>query len=244
MDDIYSYHWAEKEFKGSSDDAREWWTNVRGSDDHEHVLKSMALILHGLVPHAAEVERLFSSLGAIQGDYRTSLKAQTFEQLGMLRSYLTSIVKVDAIEHGKVVRRTSAQVKQLEMRDNSNLQSILSYSNSYYGHFNELYDQETVHEGVGSQQAGASADGDDAGSDDDDSPPFPPTITSSTPLSAASSSELKKPSAFYNFKELGRILEGRAQETNIDSTIIPHRVVGQDSNWSVEELTEVLGLSK
>jgi hypothetical protein len=236
MEDLSCYRWAEKEFNGASENAREWWTMVRGSDEQEHALKSMALILLGLVPHAAEVERLFSSLGAIQGDYRANLNIRTFEQLGMLRLYLTGIVNLDAIEQGKVTRRTSAQLKRSGIQqsvDSEDQWAVLSYSNSY-GFEDDAQEGDNNGDGDGDRLDG---DGDGSGTT------FPHTTSSFSIPTNSAHSELKKPSAFYNFKELRRILEGRAQDTAAESSIIPHRVVGQNSNWSVEELTEVLGLT-
>jgi hypothetical protein len=51
--------------------------------------KAMAILLHSNVPHAgAEVEQLFSALGATKSARRTGLDVDTFERLGNMWSYL------------------------------------------------------------------------------------------------------------------------------------------------------------
>ncbi|KAG2064222.1 hypothetical protein BDR04DRAFT_1181032, partial [Suillus decipiens] len=45
-------------------------------------LKTLAITLFSIVPHAADVERLFSDLGGIQNVKRCNLTVRTFETLG------------------------------------------------------------------------------------------------------------------------------------------------------------------
>ncbi|KAG2368929.1 hypothetical protein BDR07DRAFT_1198175, partial [Suillus spraguei] len=49
----------------------------------------LAITLFSIVPHAADVERLFSDLGGIQGVKRCNLTVRTFETLGKLRNNYT-----------------------------------------------------------------------------------------------------------------------------------------------------------
>ncbi|KAF8525634.1 hypothetical protein JB92DRAFT_2701520, partial [Gautieria morchelliformis] len=52
---------------------------------------SLALTLFAIVPHAADVEWLFSGLGDIQSVKRSRLTVQNFEMLGMLRNHYVLI---------------------------------------------------------------------------------------------------------------------------------------------------------
>ncbi|KAF8589854.1 hypothetical protein K439DRAFT_1651449 [Ramaria rubella] len=58
----------------------------------EHPLKSMAVTIFSLVPHSAEVKRLFSNLGGIQSVQRSNLTVANFEWLGKLCSHYTAIL--------------------------------------------------------------------------------------------------------------------------------------------------------
>lgn len=74
-------------------------------------LKSVALCLHHLVSRAAEVERLFSSLGDIQGKRRSRLGVQVVEKLGHLRSHYISVLHEEfekASKMGARAHRTNA----------------------------------------------------------------------------------------------------------------------------------------
>lgn len=62
----------------------------------QHPLKTLAIVLFSVVPHAAEVEHLFSGLSGIQGVKRCNLSVPTFEILGKLRNnYAYHIYKRD-----------------------------------------------------------------------------------------------------------------------------------------------------
>ncbi|KAJ6628792.1 hypothetical protein B0H10DRAFT_1940177 [Mycena sp. CBHHK59/15] len=52
----------------------------------EQPLKTLAIVLFSVVPHAAEVERLFSGLSGVQGVKRCNLSVPTFKILGKLRT--------------------------------------------------------------------------------------------------------------------------------------------------------------
>jgi hypothetical protein len=49
-------------------------------------LKTLAIVIHTIVPHAADVERLFSDLGGTQSVKHCNLSVETFETLGKLRN--------------------------------------------------------------------------------------------------------------------------------------------------------------
>lgn len=49
----------------------------------------MAIALASIVPHAADVERLFSDLGGIQTPRRNNMTVHTMEKTGKIRSRLS-----------------------------------------------------------------------------------------------------------------------------------------------------------
>ncbi|KAK7039668.1 DUF659 domain-containing protein [Favolaschia claudopus] len=97
MEDMQNYYLCKGVFAGSTADAKEWW-DIRklahlGSariglpiSGEKNPLKVLAITLFSIVPHAAEVERLFSGLSGIQGVKRCNLSVPTFESLGKLRN--------------------------------------------------------------------------------------------------------------------------------------------------------------
>ncbi|KAI6130719.1 hypothetical protein EDD16DRAFT_1470160, partial [Pisolithus croceorrhizus] len=59
-------------------------------------LKVMAIILHSIVPHAADVEQYFSGLGGTQSARRCNLTVENFEALSKLcASYTHNLYKMD-----------------------------------------------------------------------------------------------------------------------------------------------------
>jgi hypothetical protein len=66
--------------------AEQWWKH-RPVTAKQCPLKAMALIMHAIVPHSAEIERLFSDLGKAQGDSRSNLDVTTIRSLGRLRGH-------------------------------------------------------------------------------------------------------------------------------------------------------------
>jgi len=109
IDDLKRYHQGRSPFTGGSTDAKEWWSNlaVTGS---KCPLKRFAIVIFSIVPHAAEVERLFSSLGGIQGVKRSRLTVPHFEALGKLRSSYAQEIYKKAKAEGKPIRRTHAHM--------------------------------------------------------------------------------------------------------------------------------------
>ncbi|KAF5337770.1 hypothetical protein D9758_016627 [Tetrapyrgos nigripes] len=85
-DDMEHYFHCHAPFTGHAKDGLSWWENL-AIDANDHPIKTLAITLFEVVPHAADVERLFSDLGAIQGDLRTRLSVEHSEELGMMRSH-------------------------------------------------------------------------------------------------------------------------------------------------------------
>lgn len=96
-------------FSGGQADALDWWETLPVSAER-CPLKAFAVIIHSIVPHAADVERYFSGLGGVQSVKRCNLSVQTFESLSKLRaSYANFLHKVDH-EAGKPARRKHAHM--------------------------------------------------------------------------------------------------------------------------------------
>ena len=73
-------------FVGGKADAKDWWEELltKGSI---HPLKTFAIQIFMIVPHAAEVEWLFSNLGGLQGVKHCNLTVENFEKLGKLQNH-------------------------------------------------------------------------------------------------------------------------------------------------------------
>ncbi|KAJ6470538.1 ribonuclease H-like domain-containing protein, partial [Mycena sanguinolenta] len=84
--DLKAYYHCRSPFAGGQKNAREWWEAV--PKEHGAPLRNMAIVLASIVPHAAEVERLFSELGGIQTPRRSLLSVDTMEKTGKIRSRL------------------------------------------------------------------------------------------------------------------------------------------------------------
>ena len=67
---------------GGQANVLDWWPVQAES----HPLKTLAIIIHTIVPHATDVERLFSDLGGTQSVKHCNLSVETFETLGKLHN--------------------------------------------------------------------------------------------------------------------------------------------------------------
>ncbi|KAF8192079.1 ribonuclease H-like domain-containing protein [Pholiota molesta] len=85
VENLQQYHQVKGPFVGGHCNSLEWWENLPISGE-KYPLKSLAITLLSIVPHAAEVERLFSALGGVQTPQRCNLTISTFETLGKLRA--------------------------------------------------------------------------------------------------------------------------------------------------------------
>jgi hypothetical protein len=82
--DLKEYHKCSGVFSGGQADGLDWWENLPVSAER-CPLKAFAIIIHSIVPHAADVERYFSGLGGVQSVKRCNLSVETFESLSRLR---------------------------------------------------------------------------------------------------------------------------------------------------------------
>ncbi|KAJ6459106.1 ribonuclease H-like domain-containing protein, partial [Mycena sanguinolenta] len=85
--DLKAYHLFKSPFGGGHRDAREWWGDVP-KENHEGI-RELSILLANVVPHSAEVERLFSGLGGIQTARRSTLTVEHMEKMGKVRSRLS-----------------------------------------------------------------------------------------------------------------------------------------------------------
>ncbi|KIO06269.1 hypothetical protein M404DRAFT_138850 [Pisolithus tinctorius Marx 270] len=67
-------------FAGGEADALAWWESLPISAE-KCPLKLMAITIHSMVPHAADVEHYFSDLGGVQSHKRCGLTVETFQML-------------------------------------------------------------------------------------------------------------------------------------------------------------------
>ncbi|KAG1855718.1 hypothetical protein DFJ58DRAFT_659773 [Suillus subalutaceus] len=107
--DLKEYHKCSGVFSGGQADALDWWETLPVSAER-CPLKAFAIIIHSIVPHAADVEHYFSGLGGVQSVKRCNLSVQTFESHSKLRaSYSNFLHKVDH-EAGKPTCRKHAHM--------------------------------------------------------------------------------------------------------------------------------------
>lgn len=104
LDDLKLYFLAKGPFSGGKSDARDWWETLN-IDSTRHPLKLLAMKISLIVPHSAEVERLFSDLGGVQGVRRSRLTVSRFEALGKLRANYKRHAYQHLEAQGKSVQR-------------------------------------------------------------------------------------------------------------------------------------------
>jgi hypothetical protein len=120
-EDLKQYNQCKGPFVGASKDGLDWWENLPTTTD-KNPLKALAITILSVVPHAGEVERLFSALGGTQTCKRCNLSVSTFETLGKLRSnYCRHLYQRDQAA-GKPVRRRHAH---MHTRDESGINADL-----------------------------------------------------------------------------------------------------------------------
>jgi hypothetical protein len=86
IDDMQLYYQCKAPFAGSHVKAAEYWgqIDIKAS---EHPLKTLGVVITAIVPHSANVERLFSDLGGVEGVHCCNLSVSTFETLGKLHPH-------------------------------------------------------------------------------------------------------------------------------------------------------------
>ncbi|VDB88509.1 unnamed protein product [Peniophora sp. CBMAI 1063] len=84
--DLHDYRMARGPYTSGKADALAYWRELP-IDANLHPIKTLAILLFSVVPHSAEVERLFSMLGGVQSAKRCNLSVETFEALGKCRAH-------------------------------------------------------------------------------------------------------------------------------------------------------------
>ncbi|KAF9778011.1 hypothetical protein BJ322DRAFT_1025371 [Thelephora terrestris] len=107
--DINTYANGSSPFEGGTANGLDWWNKlpVKASD---YPLKLMGMRILSIVPHAGEVERLFSNLGHIQGVRRCGLSVSHMQTLGSLRNYYQGVVDNKKKDSGQPTRRKHAHM--------------------------------------------------------------------------------------------------------------------------------------
>ncbi|KAL0056560.1 hypothetical protein AAF712_016834, partial [Marasmius tenuissimus] len=103
-DDIDLYYQIKEPFTGGTADSLEWWKSLP-INSKVHPIKSLAIVLHSITPHAAEIERLFSSLNGIQSPCRNNLSVDNFEKLAKLRNHYSAKLWEDKRAAGQSTHR-------------------------------------------------------------------------------------------------------------------------------------------
>ena len=100
-------------FEGGTPNGLDWWKElpVKASD---YPLKSMGIQILSIIPHAGEVERLFSNLGHIQGVRRCNLSVSHMQTLGCLRNHYQGAINEKKKELGQSTRRKHAHMHTRE----------------------------------------------------------------------------------------------------------------------------------
>ncbi|KAJ7617927.1 hypothetical protein FB45DRAFT_756335, partial [Roridomyces roridus] len=92
---------------GKNANAKAWWHNI----PNQHVgIKALAIVLHSIVPHSAEVERLFSDLGGTQSARRCNLLVETMEKTGRVRGHLNHTLRERRKASGQSIQRKHAHM--------------------------------------------------------------------------------------------------------------------------------------
>jgi hypothetical protein len=112
--DLKAYNLCHSPFAGGQVDGLSWWENLPINSE-THPLKAFAIIILSIVPHAAEVERLFSDLGGTQSVKRCNLSVNTFQTLGKIRANLRYHIHLKNVADGKPTRHRHAHMHTTEL---------------------------------------------------------------------------------------------------------------------------------
>ncbi|KDQ15260.1 hypothetical protein BOTBODRAFT_108857 [Botryobasidium botryosum FD-172 SS1] len=119
--DLKDYYQGKAPFTGSAADGKKWWEELPISAP-DHPILSLALIVFDLVPHSAEVERLFSNLGGIQSAKRSNLSVDMLQSLGKLRNHYAYLLGERAQSLGQSTHRKHSH---MHTRDGDGINTAL-----------------------------------------------------------------------------------------------------------------------
>ncbi|KAG2069028.1 hypothetical protein BDR04DRAFT_1055974, partial [Suillus decipiens] len=86
-----------------------WWESLTVSANR-HPLKALAITLLSIVPHAADIERLFPDMGSTQSPKRCNLSIDPLQALAKIRANLRYHTQQKAVANGKPTRRRHAHM--------------------------------------------------------------------------------------------------------------------------------------
>ncbi|EIN06005.1 hypothetical protein PUNSTDRAFT_73118, partial [Punctularia strigosozonata HHB-11173 SS5] len=98
--DIKDYSTVKFPFSGGLVNGKSWWEKLLADVVH-HPLKTMVIRILSIVPHAANVRRLFSSLNSIQSICCSNLTIPHMEILGTLCNHYKTEIHNMAVKLGK-----------------------------------------------------------------------------------------------------------------------------------------------
>ncbi|KAG1735804.1 hypothetical protein EDB19DRAFT_1830154 [Suillus lakei] len=111
--DLKAYNLCHSPFAGGQADGLAWWENLPVNLE-THPLKSFVIVILSIVPHAAEVEHLFSNLSGTQSAKCCNLSVNTFQTLGKIHANLRYHIHLKNNADGKPIRRRHAHMHTTE----------------------------------------------------------------------------------------------------------------------------------
>ncbi|KIJ10028.1 hypothetical protein PAXINDRAFT_86638 [Paxillus involutus ATCC 200175] len=207
-----------------------WWESLPVSAD-TNPLKSFAITILSIVPHAGDVERLFSDLGSAQSPRHCNLSVETFETLGKIRGNLCHHLHIKNVAAGKQTHRHHAHMHTREvpginldvvkdLKDNFTWVPPLSALSD-----DDLAGPETISlDDVDTEFAALEAQKD------------------GETLENIDGKEVLEGN-YYSFEELGRVDKGLAPEALEDEVIAVDHSVEGDDGWDMKDLMLLSGLA-
>ena len=229
--DIDLYYQGKKPFIGGHADALEWWESL-SCNSNEHPLKTLAIVLHSVVPHAAEIERLFSDLGGTQSARRCRLSVETIEKLGKLRSYYARSLRKKELSEGKPAHRRHAHMHtRAEGGINTELATDLEETFAWIPPINPIGSTSTTDDSLDGPESLSIADLDHALEE------FEKELQAErTPESQPPDGEEVLQGKVYDFTELEKVDQGIIPEALRDDIQVLGDGAGADDDWDVDSL--------
>lgn len=230
VDNLRQYFQCQGPFIGGQQDGLGWWKSL-AINPEQFPLKAFAIVILSVVPHAGEVERLFSALGGVQSNRRCNLAVKTFESLGKARSnYCYKLWERDR-QAGKSSHRKHAHMHtRNEKGINIELAKDLEENFTSKPPFDDEDIQDT--EGISPDEIDKAFEELEKQLDDErNTASFPSTMSQRADVLQGQ---------VYNMDELERIEQGLIPATDIEEL----DVIGSadEDGWNVEGLMSSKGL--
>ena len=234
VEDMKQYYHCKGPFTGGLADATKWWEDLDISAD-QHPIKALAITILAIVPHAADVERLFSDLTGVQGVKRCNLTVPTFETLGKLRANYNYHLHQQARATGKSLRRRHAHMHtRNEIGINVDLVSDLETNFTW-----------TPPLATSTQQTEVSLEGPEGITDDDIDTAFA-DLEKRSPDTSVLDPEIEgaeiEAGKVYDFDEFARVENGVVPTRFEDDVRVVVPASG-DTNWNIDSVLSANGIS-